>query len=167
MLFPVKVLCPRWLEWYTKQSANRGSLQRVLHFLNRLTHQYAFLWADISLLMFHAFWNSTKIVSTKAVKQIKLAILRCIVFGMFLLIRIKNDVESILTSSHIKLVHSIMLISILTWLNVTHGTYTCSGTKLSVWTPYSWWSWIPSSPLEHCMMLSIVSSDASEWLFKH
>ena len=58
------------------------------------------LWADISLLMFHAFWNSTKIVSTKAVKQIKLAILRCIVFGMFLLICIKNDVESILIASY-------------------------------------------------------------------
>ena len=57
-------------------------------------------WADVSVLMFHAFWNSTEIVSTKAVKQIKLAILRCIVFWMFLLICIENDVESVLIASY-------------------------------------------------------------------
>ena len=48
--------------------------------------------------------------------------------------------------------------SILTWLKVTQGTYWCSGFKLSVATPSSWCSWIPSSLFEHssifCTMLS-------------
>ena len=47
----------------------------------------------------------------------------------------------------------------LTPLKVIHGTYPWAGWRASVFTPISWWSWIPSSPLEQSKMSSVIFTD--------